>query len=116
MCETQLGAELAEQSYASSDPVLSRHVGVECHGDDVVGGVAGGGQSAPPLTGLVDRRYIAHPSWNVLALHRFQPHLNERRNEEALQKANDGSDEATERQRRQVQLLVILLLQLVTFM
>lgn len=52
--KTRLGAELAEQCHPSSDPVLGRHVGVERHGDDIVGGVARGGQGATPLAGLVD--------------------------------------------------------------
>ena len=52
--KTRLGAELAEQCHPSPDPVLSRHVGVERHGDDIVGGVAGGGQGSSPLAGLVD--------------------------------------------------------------
>ena len=75
----ELGAELAEQSDSSSDPVLSRDVGVERHGDDVVGGVSGGGQGASPLACLVDGRCVTHSLRNVLTLHRLQPHLEERK-------------------------------------
>lgn len=75
---TSLGAELAEQCHPSSDPVLSRHVRVECHGDDIVGWVAGGGQRASPLAGLVDGHYVTHPLGNVLSLDRPQPHLTDR--------------------------------------
>lgn len=73
-----LGAELAEQRYPSPDPVFSRHVRVERHGDDIISGVTRGGQGATPLTGLVDRHYIAHPLGDVLPLDRLQPHLMER--------------------------------------
>lgn len=52
----KLGAELAEQCHPSPDPVLGRHVGVERHGNDVIGGVARGGQGPSPLACLVDGR------------------------------------------------------------
>lgn len=57
--------------------MLGGHVGVERHGDDVVGGVAGGGQGAAPLAGLVDRHHVAHPLGDVLSLNGLQPHLTE---------------------------------------
>lgn len=66
---------MAEQRDPSSDPVLSRYIRVQRHGDDVIGGVAGGGQGAAPLACLVDGRHVAHPLENVLSLGRFQPHL-----------------------------------------
>lgn len=57
--------------------MLSGYIRVERHGDDIIGGVARGGQSATPLAGLVDRRHIAHPLGNVPSLGRLQPHLTE---------------------------------------
>lgn len=88
-CETEqtqwrLGAELAEQCDPSPDPVLGRNVGVERHGDDIVGGVAGGGQGAAPIAGLVDGHHITHPLGDVLSLNRLQPHLTERGVTEAV--------------------------------
>lgn len=74
----RLRAELAEQCDPSSDPVLHGHVGVECYGDDVVGGVSGGGQGAASLACLVDGRQITHPLRNVPPFHGLQPHLTER--------------------------------------
>lgn len=58
--------------------MFSRHVGVERHGDDVVGGVSGGGQGAAPLAGLVDGQHVAHPLGDVLTFEGLQPHLTER--------------------------------------
>lgn len=75
--QNRLGAELAEQRNPSSDPVLSRHIRVQSHGDNIIGGVAGGGQGATAFAGLVDRRHITHPLGNVLSLDRLQPHLTE---------------------------------------
>lgn len=73
----RLGAELAEQRDPSSDPVFRRYIRVQRHGDDIVGGVAGGGQGAAPLARLVDGCHVAHPLGNVLPLGRLQPHLAE---------------------------------------
>lgn len=95
MCDTnRLGAELAEQCYSSSDPVFSGHIGVERHGDDVIGGMAGGGQGATPLAGLVDGHHVTHPLGNVLPLHRLQPHLMEReeRGDGGITEGQTGSD------------------------
>lgn len=61
--------------------MFSGHVGVERHGDDVIGGVASGGQGATPLAGLVDGHHVTHPLGNVLPLDRLQPHLTERKRE-----------------------------------
>ena len=83
-----LGAELAEQRHPSSDPVLGRHAGVQRHGDDVVGGVARGGQRAAPLAGLIDGRQVAHPLGDVLSFNGLQPHLRQRERER-------GGDEVT---------------------
>lgn len=58
--------------------MLSGHVGVQRHGDDIVGGVAGGGQGAAALAGLVDGRQVTHPLGDVLSLDGLQPHLTER--------------------------------------
>lgn len=55
----QLGAELAQQGHAPPNPVLLGVVGGQRHGDDEVGGVAGGGERAPALAGLVERRHVA---------------------------------------------------------
>ncbi|KAG7233892.1 hypothetical protein INR49_006454, partial [Caranx melampygus] len=77
-----LGAELAEKRDPSSDPVLSGHIGSERHSDDIIGGVAGGGQGATPLTGLVDGHHVTHPLGDVLSLNGLQPHLTEREREE----------------------------------
>lgn len=65
-------------------------VGVECHGDDIIGGVAGGGQGATPLAGLVDGHHITHPLGDVLSLERLQPHLTETEETEALQRGRQG--------------------------
>lgn len=80
-----LVAELTEQSDSSSDPVFSRNIGVERHGDDVVGGVSGGGQGAAAFAGFVDRGQVTHSLWDVLTFHRLQPHL-EGGDEEVLEK------------------------------
>lgn len=45
--------ELAEQGHTTEDPVLLREVRGELEGKDKVGGVAGGGQGASSLAGLV---------------------------------------------------------------
>ncbi len=94
-CQTKqqrLGAELAEQCHPSSDPVLSRDVGVKCHCNDIIGGVASGGQRAAPLTGLVDGCHVTHPLGKVLLLDRLQPHLGDREVTEALQQASRSND------------------------
>ncbi len=73
--------------------MFSWHVGVERHGDDVIGGVAGGGQGATPLAGLVDGHHVTHPLGNVLPFDRLQPHLTERERDEeteALQRGRQG--------------------------
>lgn len=54
------------------------HVGVERHGDDIVGGVSGGGQGAAPLASLVDGHHVTHPLGDVLSFDGLQPHLTER--------------------------------------
>lgn len=61
--------------------MLRRNVGVECHGDDIIGGVSSGGQGATSLARLVDGRQITHPLRNVASLHGLQPHLTERSTE-----------------------------------
>lgn len=61
--------------------MLSGQVGVERHGDDIVGGVASGGQGAAALAGLVDGRQVTHPLGDVLSLDGLQPHLMERERE-----------------------------------
>lgn len=88
----RLGAELTEQCDPSSDPVFCRHVGVERHGDDIIGGVASGGQGAAPLAGLIDRRHVTHPLGKVLSFDRLQPHLTEREETEALEGAIRSND------------------------
>lgn len=74
-CLLALGVQLAQQRHPSADPVLGGHVGVEHHGDDVVGGVSRGGQGAATLAGLVDGGQVAHALRDVLLLHGLQPDL-----------------------------------------
>lgn len=78
--------------------MFGRHVGVERHGDDIIGGVAGGGQGATPLAGLVDRRQVTHPLGNVLPFDGLQPHLTGSEEAEALEGGSwgaSGSDDVT---------------------
>lgn len=67
----QLGVELAEQGHAPPDPVLLGLVGGEDHSDDEVGGVARGGQRAPPLARLIQGSHVARPLGYVRPLTGF---------------------------------------------
>lgn len=57
--------QLTQQRHTPSDPVLLGVVGGQRHGDHEVGGVARGGQSASPLTRLVQWSHIARPLGDV---------------------------------------------------
>lgn len=68
---SQLGVELAQQGHAPSDPVLLGLVRGENHGNHEIGGVARGGQRAPPLTCLIQGSHVARPFGYVRPLTGF---------------------------------------------
>ena len=69
-----LVVQLAEQGRTPLNPVVDGLVRVEQDGDDVVGGVAGGGECTAPLARLVDRTHVAHLRIvDVLGQRRLQP-------------------------------------------
>lgn len=72
--------------------MLGGYVGVERHGNDIIGGVAGGGQRAAPLAGLVDGHNVTHPLGNVLSFDRLQPHLGETEETEVAQRVTGSND------------------------
>lgn len=67
----KLGVELAQQGHTTSDPVLLGLVGGENHGNHEIGGMARGGQRAPPLTCLIQGSHVARPFGYVQPLTGF---------------------------------------------
>ena len=58
--------KLTEKCHAPKNPVLDRLVSGQFEGQDIVCGVASGGEDTTPCTGLVERTHILTSILNIL--------------------------------------------------
>ena len=71
----QLVIQLTQQGHPTANPVLLWFVWGNLHGNDEVGGVAGGGEGTPPLARLVHWTLVGIGIWQFRPLAWLQPHL-----------------------------------------